>query len=76
MIRELNDGDRTGYIDISGVKKGAIHVNGTLQIIGECKYVELDKNNKVLSIRKELPSKPKAETVTKPKAKKATKKES
>lgn len=64
MIREINDGDRTGYLtymDKYDNKKvgGAIHVNGVLQRIGECKYIELDDNNKVIALRKEMPTEPK-----------------
>ena len=57
MIRLINDGDRNGYLAIDGKKSGAIKVNGVLQAIGNCKYIELDDNNKVVSLRKELPKK-------------------
>ena len=68
MIREINDGDRTGYLtytDANGYKQvgEAIHVGKTLQLIGECKFIEIDDDTrKVLSLRKELPKKKKTNT--------------
>ncbi len=68
MFRELNDSDRTGYKDMDGKRVGTINVNGHAQVIGDCKYVEIDEDTrKVKSIRKDLPS-------TKPKVAKAVKK--
>ena len=65
MFREINDGDRTGYTDVDGRRVATIRVNGHAQIIGDCKYIEIDKDTKkVKSIRKDMPS-------TKPKATKA-----
>ncbi len=58
MFREINDGDRTGYTIKDGKKVGTINVCGTAQIIGECKFIEIDTDTKrVKSIRKELPKK-------------------
>jgi hypothetical protein len=77
MFREINDADRTGYaVDDNGKKVGTIKVNGYPQIIGNCKYIEIDDDTKqVVSIRKELPKdKPKA-TVAKKPTKKPTKKQ-
>ncbi len=75
MFVEINDGHRTGYVVKDGKKVGTINVKGHAQVIGDCKYVEIDKDTgKVLSIRKELPQKKEAKKVTEPKAKKNTKK--
>ncbi len=76
MFVEINDSHRTGYMDKDGKKVGTINVNGFAQIIGDCKYVEIDDDTKkVVSIRKELPSKKEEpKEAVKPKAKKNTKK--
>jgi len=77
MFVEINDGHRTGYTVKDGKKVGTISVKGHAQIIGDCKYIEIDEDTKkVLSIRKELPSKKEVpKEATKPKAKKNTKKD-
>ena len=76
MFVEINDSHRTGYVEKDGKRVGTINVKGHAQIIGECKYVEIDEDTKkVLSIRKELPSKKEPKKVTKPTAKKTVKKE-
>ena len=63
MFREINDGDRTGYAMKDGKKVGTINVCGSAQIIGECKFIEInDDTKKVESIRKELPKKKKTNT--------------
>ncbi len=74
MFVEINDSHRTGYKDVDGQKVATISVCGHAQIIGGCKYVEIDDDTKkVISIRKELPTKKKPTTVKKPTAKKNTK---
>ena len=73
MFVEINDGHRTGYTMKDGKKVGTINVSGHAQIIGDCKYVEIDDDTKrVVSLRKDLPTKKSAPA----KAKKTTKKES
>ena len=78
MFEEINDGHRTGYMDVDGKKKATIVVNGHAQLIGDCKYIEIDKDTrKVISIRKELPSKKSPKSKTNSTTKKTTiKKES
>ena len=77
MFVEINDSHRTGYVEKDGKRVGTISVKGHAQIIGECKYVEIDEDTKkVLSIRKELPSKKEpAKKATKSRAKKTTEKD-
>lgn len=76
MFVEINDSHRTGYVVKDGKKVGTINVKGHAQIIGDCKYVEIDEDTKkVLSIRKELPSKKEpVKKTTQDKTKKNTKK--
>ncbi len=75
MFVEINDSHRTGYMNKDGKKVGTINVDGHAQIIGECKYIEIDDDTKrVKSIRKELPSKKEpVKKVAKSKAKKTIK---
>ena len=60
------------------MKKATIFVNGHAQLIGDCKYVELEKDRKEgMSIREELPSKKSPKSKTNSTTKKTTiKKES
>ena len=77
MFVEINDSHRTGYMNKDGKKVGTISVDGHAQIIGECKYIEIDDDTKrVKSIRKELPSKKEpAKKTGKANAKKTVKKD-
>jgi len=66
MIRAINDGDRTGYMNDKGVKVGTIKVNGHPQKIGKSKFIEFDDNMKVVRLLIEMP-KPKAKRTVKKK---------
>jgi len=77
MFVEINDSHRTGYtVDKNGKKVGTINVCGFPQIIGSCKYVEIDDNTKkVVAILKELPEEKKAPVKKRRATKKAKKEE-